>query len=253
MNTFPMMYTDTQSEEVQRFIALHFGESELISHELESEYIHTDTALIAPEEQTRTCVTFGMGARKMNSPTDVSRIELAISASPEMDLTAQDGFLLAGEITHISKYPFREDTWLEAGHTINASEDFKKRFGYAYFAFWDLGLSFRPTGIPEEVHFLALVPIYAEEREWIVENNTLAFLYHLYDTYGDGMFQADRPRQVCIPDWDEDEQNAQLLMRFLGLNEETLAALLERMEEAEENGEEVTYEQLGMWVQELQE
>ena len=253
MNTTPILYTEEQEKEIQTFILLNFGESAFTSHELESEYVHTDTALIAPEGQSRTFVTFGMGARPMNSPTDVRRIELAISASPAIDPTSTEAFWLAGEITHLSKFPFREDTWLEAGHTINASEDFKKHFGYDYFAFWDLELSFQPTDIEDDVHFLALVPLYEEEREWIVKNNSIAFMYHLYDVYGDKMFCADLPREVCIPDWDEEEQSAQLLMRFLGLNEETLAALLERMEEAEKNGEEITYEQLGMWVQELQE
>lgn len=252
MNNTPILYTEEQEKEIQTFILLNFGESEFTSHELESEYVHTDTALIAPEGQTRTFVTFGMGARQMNSPSNVRRIELAISASPDMDVCSEKAFWLAGEITHLSKFPFREDTWLEAGHTIGTSLDFEERFGYEYFALWDLDLSFRPTGMDEDVHFFALVPIYEAEREWIVENNTLAFMYHLYDAYGDAMFHADRPRQICIPDWDEEEQSAQLLMRFLGLNEETMAALLERMEEAEKNGEEITYEQLGMWVQELQ-
>lgn len=145
MDKQPIWYTEEQENEIQAFIQLNFGESNFVSHELESEYVHTDTALIAPDGQSRTFVTFGMGARPMHSPTQVKRIELAISASPAVDVHSKDAFLLAGEVTHISKYPFREDTWLGEGHTINASEDFKERFGYAYFAFWDLGLSFRPA------------------------------------------------------------------------------------------------------------
>ena len=145
MNNAPILYTQEQENEIRTFIHLNFGESEFISHELNSEYVHTDTALIAPEGQSRTFVTFGMGARPMNSPTDVRRIELAISASPDMDVCSEKAVWLAGEITHLSKFPFREDTWLEAGHTINASEDFKKHFGYDYFAFWDLELSFPKT------------------------------------------------------------------------------------------------------------
>lgn len=251
MDKFPVVYTDTQREEIEQFIRRNFGESEFTSHELESAYVHTDTALIAPEGQNRTFVTFGMGARKMNSPTDVSRIELVISASPAVDVTDKDGFLLAGEVTAISKYPFRENTWLQAGHTINASEDFKERFGYDFFAFWDLGLSFRPTGMNEEVHFIAPVPIYEEEREWIVNNDTFAFMRHLHDVYGDAMFCADQPREVCIPDWDEEEQEIQTMMRLLGLDEEEMTLLLERMAEADERDEEVTYEQLDAWIQEL--
>lgn len=251
MDKQPIWYTEEQENEIQAFIALHFGESDFISHELESEYVHTDTALIAPEGQSRTFVTFGMGARPMHSPTQVKRIELAISASPAVDVHSKDAFLLAGEVTHISKYPFREDTWLGEGHTLNASEDFKERFGYAYFAFWDLGLSFRPAGMEDDVQFLALVPLYEEEREWIVNNDSIAFMYHLYDVYGDKMFCADLPRDVCIPDWDEDEQREQVLMRELNLNLETLYALYERMAAAEENGEEVTNDTIAALLEEL--
>jgi hypothetical protein len=170
---------------------------------------------VAPKGQSRTFVTFGMGARQMNSPTDVRRMELAISASPDMDVCSEKAFWLAGEITHLSKFPFREDTWLEAGHTIDTSLDFEERFGYKYFALWDLELSFQPTDMEDEVHFFALVPLYEEEREWIVNNNTFAFMYHLYDVYGDKMFCADLPREVCIPDWDDREQYEQVLMHGL--------------------------------------
>lgn len=251
MDKQPIWYTEEQENEIQTFIQLNFGESDFISHELESEYVHTDTALIAPEGQSRTFVTFGMGARPMHSPFGDSRVELAICASPEVDVSSDDAFLLAGEVTHISKYPFREDTWLGEGHTINASEDFKERFGYAYFAFWDLGLSFRPAGMEDDVQFLALVPLYEEEREWIVNNDSIAFMYHLYDVYGDKMFCADLPRDVCIPDWDEDEQREQVLMRELNLNLETLYALYERMAAAEENGEEVTNDTIAALLEEL--
>ena len=251
MDNTPILYTEEQEKEIQTFILLNFGESEFISHELESEYIHTDTAMVAPEGQSRTFVTFGMGARPMHTPFGDRRIELAICASSKVEVHSNDAFWLAGEVTHISKYPFREETWLGEGHTINASEDFKERFGYDYFAFWDLGLSFRPTGMTEDVQFLALVPLYEEEREWMVENNSFAFLYHLYDVYGDKMFCADLPREVCIPDWDEDEQREQMLMRALNLDRETLYALYERMEAAEENGEKVTYDTITALLEEL--
>ncbi len=251
MNNTPVLYTAEQEKEIQTFILLNFGESAFTSHELESEYVHTDTAMVAPEGQSRTFVTFGMGARPMNSPTDVRRIELAISASPAIDPTSNEAFWLAGEITHLSKFPFREDTWLEAGHTINASEDFKKHFGYDYFAFWDLELSFQPTGIEDDVHFLALVPLYEEEREWIVKNNSIAFMYHLYDVYGDKMFCADLPREVCIPDWDDREQYEQVLMHGLELNRDQLHELFDRLDENEENGEELTSDLLAALLEEL--
>lgn len=251
MNNAPILYTAKHEEEIQAFITLHFGENAYISHELDSEYVHTDTAVVAPDGQSRTFVTFGMGAREMNSPTDVRRIELAISASEAVDVCSKESFWLAGEITHISKYPFREDTWLEAGHTINTSEDFKKHFGYDYFALWDLELSFQPTGMDDEVHFCALVPLYDEEREWIVHNDTFAFMYHLYDVYGDRMFCADLPRDICIPDWDDRKQYEQVLMRGLDLTRDQLHELFDRLEENEENGEQLTSDLLASLLEEL--
>ena len=81
MKKTPYLYNTVQSEEIQEFISNNFGKDcGYIAHEIKSEYVHTDTMLIAPQNTDRTFVTFGMGTRKMNTPNNAKRCELVMCA-----------------------------------------------------------------------------------------------------------------------------------------------------------------------------
>ena len=83
-------YTPSQRDAVCDYLHEHFGESEngFITHEINSEYVHTDVLRIDNEEG-KVFGTFGMGARKMRIPVpqleDEQRTELVMYASPDMD------------------------------------------------------------------------------------------------------------------------------------------------------------------------
>ena len=82
MKKTPYLYNTIQSEEIQEFISDNFGKGGgYIAHELKSEYVHTDTMLIESKNADRTFVTFGMGARKMNTPNNAKRCELVMCAT----------------------------------------------------------------------------------------------------------------------------------------------------------------------------
>lgn len=251
MNKLPLMYDEIQSDEIQNFINENFGDGNgYIAHEIESEYVHTDSMLIAPDGCSRTFVTFGMGAREMSSPTDFKRTELVMSASKEMEVMSEKGFIISGELAGLSKFPFSENTWFGPGHTIGASKKFKEAFGYGIFAFKNLWLKTRLSNIDEDIHFLSLVPIHEEERQWCMDNNTNVFLDKLYDEYGDDIFNVDFKRDVFIPETDEDELFDYQMMTMLNINRETYAALNDYLEEAEQNGEKITLELIEKWVKE---
>ena len=100
-------YTPKQMEEIIGFIEENFGEGEFIAHETESEYVHTDVN-ISDDGEMKNLVTFGMGAGRMNAPVEpFERIELVMSASQDIDIIVP-----LGELVRLSKYPFRNDTWL---------------------------------------------------------------------------------------------------------------------------------------------
>lgn len=199
-------YTPKQMEEIIGFIEENFGEGEFIAHETESEYVHTDVN-ISDDGEMKNLVTFGMGAGRMNAPVEsFERIELVMNASQDVDIIVP-----LGELVRLSKYPFRKDTWLGMGHTVNFTDDFKKAFGYEYVLLAPSSLVFSPrdtTNGVKNVIFLTVVPIYKDEREWIVENNSFVYLDLLYNKFGDDMFKVDVKREHYIPtDEEVDEIN----------------------------------------------
>ena len=198
------IYTPKQMEEIIGFIEENFGEGEFIAHERESEYVHTDVN-ISDDGEMKNLVTFGMGAGRMNAPVEpFERIELVMSASQDIDIIVP-----LGELVRLSKYPFRNDTWLGMGHTVNFTDDFKKAFGYEYVLLAPSSLVFSPrdtTNGVKNVIFLTVVPIYKDEREWIVENNSFVYLDLLYNKFGDDMFKVDVKREHYIPTDEEVEE-----------------------------------------------
>ena len=250
MKKTPYLYNSIQSEEIQAFISNNFGKDcGYIAHEIKSEYVHTDTMLIAPQNTDRTFVTFGMGARNMNTPNNAKRCELVMCATKNIATQSKESFIISGELARISKFPFREDTWLGTGHTMDASEEFKEAFGYDFFAFKKLSLSAKLTGIDEDIDFLLLVPIYAEEREWCVNNHTLAFLDRLNEKYDGTEFNADVQREILLPeDIDEDEIDDYNFMTVLGIDAPTFNKLCEYIVTANDKGIEITNETINNWI-----
>ena len=201
MNKTPIFYTEQQTNEILDYIREALGKpADSVAHEIKSEYVHTDVAILAPEDDAKTYVTFGMGAREMASPlAEWKRTELALFASEAFDPRAEEGMILAGELVGLSKFPFRNETWFGPGHTIDASETFKRAFGYDGFLFFSPNLSAELTGIGK-VNLLFAVPIYEEEREWIMAHDSFDYLLALWEAFGGDMLRADLRRERFIPE-----------------------------------------------------
>lgn len=166
------------STEFENFITDNIGKIENIIHEIVSEYVHTDVAIVHDEEET-TFVTFGVGAREMDAPEGMyKKIEMAMSASKDT-LTDKQTLLIANELVKISKFPFRNKTWLGPFHTINASEEFSKEFGFQYFLFDVLG------EYENSVVVLKCIPIYEDEYTAICStpSGSIDFLEKYYDAF----------------------------------------------------------------------
>ena len=85
---------------------------------------------------------------------------------PKDTLTDKQTFLIANELIKISKFPFRNNTWLGPFHTINASEEFIKEFGFKYFIFDVL------SEYDNSVVILKCIPIYESEYEAVCSTQT---------------------------------------------------------------------------------
>ena len=250
MNSIPYYYNDQQMEEIETFIADKFGEGGgYVIHELTSEYVHTDVSFATTPDGKRAFVTYGMGARTMQTPKGDKRVELCLCATSDIEMMSEQSALISSELVRLSKYPFKNDSWFGTGHTINASDEFKKEFGYDCFAFSESTISAKLSDLDEEINFLFLVPIYKEERDWCINNSTLALLEELHDLYDGKEFDLDFKREMLIPnDIDSDEIDTYNLLAYLNIDWDTYYRLGEYIDEMEKKGIEVDFQDIEEWV-----
>ncbi len=193
-------YTPEQLKEIQTYIATNLGsnETDYIVHEMESKYVHTDVLIIDNQSDLKVFASIGMGAKEMNSPTDsFQNIELMGFASEKLDIKSEESLIIASELTRLTKFPFSENTWFGPGHTVNASEEFHKVFGYEYFLFTYSGFSLEVSDIGN-INYLTLIPLYENERNYIVENGDTEFLSILLEKYGANIFALNEQRKVQL-------------------------------------------------------
>ena len=249
MKKIPCLYNLDQLEEIQENITTFFGDAvSHIVHEIKSEYVHTDIMVLAPQGKKRTFVTFGMGARSMETPLGTKRCELVMAATEKLDCPSEKLSIIAAELVRISKVPFENDTWFGGGHTIKASKQFEEAFGYQAFAFRPPLYTASLSGLEEKIDFLVLVPIKEEERQWCIDNHTLALVDQLNEAYEGAEFDVDFKRDLFLPPaMEEDEIDDYHMMSFFGVDKATYQKLLDCVDRAAENGVEITKE----WIENL--
>ena len=195
-----IMYNEQQYSELEEYIQSVCGKSvDRIFHEIQSKYIHTDVYVIESPEDIRTYITVGMSCKDMNSlDNSFKNIELMCFSTSDFDISGEDSLCIANELVSISKYPFRENTWIGNMHTINTSPDFQNRFGFDFFLFMYSGMTTNVSGVGK-VDFLNIIPLYKEEREWIVKNGPEKLLLDLVEKYGEEAFTINKLRDIIIP------------------------------------------------------
>ena len=193
-------YTPEQLSEIQTYIATNLGsnKTDYIAHELESKYVHSDILIVDNQTDLKVFASIGMGAKEMNSPIEsFQNIELMGFASEKLDIKSEESLIIAGELTRLTKFPFSENTWFGPGHTVNASEEFKNAFGYQYFLFTYSGFSVEVSDIGN-INYLTLIPLYENERNYIVENGDAQFLQKLLAEYGANILLLNEPRKNIV-------------------------------------------------------
>lgn len=195
----PTVYTLEQMEYMQDFIEGTFGNGGegCVGHEIDSEYVHTDVAMVTTPEGYRCYATFGMGSREMDSPIPhLTRAELVMFASSKVEWSSEETIVIGNELQWLSKVPFRDETWVGPGHTLTASKEFRDAFGFDAFALDVIaGNDFPELG---EVLFLVVIPIYQQEREKMMRENTLDVLNLLEERFGDEIYLADSGRGELV-------------------------------------------------------
>lgn len=245
-------YTFEEMKAVENYIESVLGitdESGFDAHEIQSDYIHSDVLIRKNENGETVFASLGMGAREMKTPREgYERTELVMFCADEIEVDTEESFQLASTVNGMTKYPFLNNTWFGTGHTVSMSKSDKEKYGYDAFALLE---NTEPADIPDlgVVHFLTMIPIYEDERKWIMQNNTLDYLELLFEEFGRDALYVNKPREHFIPD---DEQADELFMKnfinIFGIDEETYYKLGEYLAEKEKSGEEVTYEMIGEWI-----
>ncbi len=199
MNKTPIYYTTQQQNELTDSIeSFCEAKDSFIFHEVTSEYVHTDTLAMTSEDGSCSFATFGMSAKKQDTPlTPFEHIEI-LAFADKMDICSEDAHTIANELVHISKYPFRENSWLGLGHTIDAGTKFKEKFGYEYFVFLGPAHSVTVTDVGE-VNYLMLVPIFEEELQWILQHDPFEYLQAFIKEHGELHVNLNLRRNIFIP------------------------------------------------------
>ena len=183
------VYEQEEMDAIEEHIEEHFGNFPNVFHELVSTDIHVDICMIEPSEAKNyyTLVTMGMGAHRMNVPDELAeykleRAELAISLTADWKLDSESmndekwywPIRLLKELAHL---PIDSDTWLGWGHTIGGEERFAENTKLCASLLIDQELCdesgnvcLLPNG--DEVNFYQVIPLYKEELEYKLANNT---------------------------------------------------------------------------------
>lgn len=193
-NFAPEMYSEKEMEVVDSFISQNFGEFPTVFHEILSPDIHVDICVIPPDEERNyyTLVTMGMGAHKMNTPPELAkyklqRAELIITLPADWKIQEQNEiwYWPIRLLKSTARLPIACDTWLGWGHTVDNGEAYCDNTEFCGAVLIDPmtgkdNLCILPNGEP--VVFYQLIPIYREEMEYKIENDTKKLLQLMADT-----------------------------------------------------------------------
>ena len=192
VNQYTKREMDLVVEYLKKEIGLEDGGE--VCHEKESKYVHTDVLISKASDGYLYFATFGMGAGEMNAPEkEFMRAEM-ILMSNEVDKDEKK-LVIAEELISLSKYPFENNTWFGMGHTAYASKTFKEHFGYDAFLFIPLSFTEALEIDEKKINYYVLLPIYKEEREWLIENGEIDFLCEYIERYND-IVPLDEKREV---------------------------------------------------------
>lgn len=121
-------YTENDKNEIILDIESQFGSCMTILHEIVSDDIHIDIAVIPPTKEMDfyKLFTIGMGSREMNTPKKLKqqklqRAELAMFISNDWNINTDDVkyHWTIDLLKTIARMPFNQNTWVGEGHSID--------------------------------------------------------------------------------------------------------------------------------------
>ena len=177
------LYTESEMEQYETYIAEQFGEFDGVFHEIVSPDIHLDVIIVPPtaENNYYKLITMGMGAYKMNvpdelSPYELERAELILYLPPTWNVGSdkEEDYWPIRQLKGTARIPVQCDTWLGYGHTVSADAEntpYADNTGFCSMMLLDgvnpsgeeLNLRMESIG---KINFYQLFPLYKEELEY---------------------------------------------------------------------------------------
>lgn len=190
-------YDDEELEVIEEHIKEYYGDFPTVFHEITSKDIVCDIACIPPTEERNyfTLVTMGMGAHVMNIPESLpadenGRAELLICLPPDWKLgeSGEEWFWPISLLKDLAKLPINSNSWLGWGHSVDHRSDLSSTAKFC------ASLLLYPEGVPEDaeyctlpngdrVNFFEVIPMYREEMNFKINNNTKALLERMKDVH----------------------------------------------------------------------
>lgn len=188
-------YDDEELDVIEEHIKEYYGEFPTVFHEITSRDIICDIACIPPTEERNyfTLVTMGMGAHIMNIPDSLpadenGRAELLICLPPDWKLgeRGEEWFWPISLLKDLAKLPINTNSWLGWGHSVDHRSNLSSNTNFCG------SLLLYPEGVSEEaesctlpngdkVNFFEVIPMYREEMNFKINNNTKALLERMKD------------------------------------------------------------------------
>jgi len=201
----PELYKENEIQAIEEHIATHFGQFDNVLHELISPDIHVDICVIkpTPERDYYTLVTMGMGAHRMNVPSELKgkhfrRAEMLVTLPPDWQIDNEDEkwYWPLRWLKILARLPGNHDTWLGYGHTVPNGEPFAENTELCgvlvtnpYFFGPEAGICTLPSG--DDVNFYQFVPLYEGEMDFKI-NHSAEALEDLFPDDFDMVVSIDR-------------------------------------------------------------
>ena len=191
MDYNPVLYSEDELDALGRHIEKYFGSYKNVLHEIASPDIHVDIAIIepTPERNYYVLVTMGMGARKMDVPSDVKkyrleRAEIMVCLPPDWklgDFENEEWYWPLRWLKILARLPGEENTWLGWGHTIPNGSPFAGNTLLSAMMLIYPGAFGKKSfecklGRSGKINFYQVVPLYDEELEYKLRHNAEALL-----------------------------------------------------------------------------
>lgn len=184
------LYEEEEIDAIEEHIKEYYGDFPTVFHEIVSPDIHCDICIVPPSKERNyyTLLTMGMGAHIMNIPKELAeeeygRAELLICLPPDWKVgeNSEEWFWPISLLKNLARLPINCDTWLGWGHSVDHQQPFAETTElcgslliYPENVEDGADVCVLPNG--DNVNFFEVIPIYREEMNLKIDNDTKALL-----------------------------------------------------------------------------